>query len=280
MTNILLVRNGVGNPTANLIAERSATGLIVVNKDTDKIPEDVNYAFRWATTSNLPRESKVVNKASSIHLVYNKPLMRKSMRRFDLCPITFMSFDEIYNVKDYIPEHHYPIIVRPKHHQRGDKFHRAYNFASVDILTNNFKGEGIEDIYYTVWVEVEEEVRVVVSSGRVVWCCKNDNANRRWDNIKWGSWNLLAVEKALAAMKLSGLDFGAVDVLVDSSGNVYVTEINSGPEILGDYQPTKMAQAFDYIVENGRGDIPIVEDEENGWRKFIHPVVSDEAKVA
>jgi hypothetical protein len=77
---------------------------------------------------------------------------------------------------------------------------------------------------------------------------------------------------------LSGLDFGGVDVMVDRAGNCYVLEINSAPSQTSPYRQECTAKAFDYVVLNGKDNIPVVE-QRGGWKKFAHPALSDEVLI-
>jgi predicted ATP-grasp superfamily ATP-dependent carboligase len=76
-------------------------------------------------------------------------------------------------------------------------------------------------------------------------------------------------QDAVAAVKALGLDFGAVDLIVDTEGNHYVLEVNTGPSCSpmtangyaqrlaaliakrtsGAYRPEVNARAFDALVE-------------------------------
>ena len=81
----------------------------------------------------------------------------------------------------------------------------------------------------------------------------------------------------IEAFKLSGLDFGGVDVMVDGEGNVSILEINSAPSLTSPYRQSCMAKAFDYIVEHGKEEIPLIEGR-GGYLKFIHPAITSKAK--
>ena len=72
------------------------------------------------------------------------------------------------------------------------------------------------------------------------------------------------------------LDFGGVDVMVVAGGNAYVLEINSAPSQTSPYRQECTAKAFDYIVQYGKERIDVVQ-ERGGYRKFIHPCLTNEA---
>ena len=273
MTNIILTRDGVGNPTCHLIAERSSKNLVVVNKDVDQIPPEVEFTIRWATTSGVI--GKKINKAPSIHNVYDKVGFRKTMREYQLCPPTFVGMVEATNVWPLFTDKHFPIICRPSNHMRGVDFYKLDTFNELkDLVAEKNWGEGF---YISPFINKSYELRVMICGGRVLWVCENNNAERKWSNVKWSKWHMPTVESAMDAFSLSGLDFGAVDVMIDANGIPWVSEINSGPEILGDYQPRCMAMALDDLIENYGKESPYPILNKESWKNYIHPVLTDKA---
>jgi glutathione synthase/RimK-type ligase-like ATP-grasp enzyme len=126
-----------------------------------------------------------------------------------------------------------------------------------------------------------------MAQGRVVWVASKTPGNPdavawnvarggRFDNVRWDQWPLKAIRVARDAFLLSSLDFGGVDIMVDAQNNAYVLEINSAPSQTSPYRQEATAKAFDYIVNYGKDRIDVTE-EKGGWRKFIHPAISNEA---
>jgi glutathione synthase/RimK-type ligase-like ATP-grasp enzyme len=142
-------------------------------------------------------------------------------------------------------------------------------------------------MYISELINKVAEYRVAFVSGRVCWVANktpgdpssvawNVAQGGRFDNVRWGEWPLRVVRVAREAFMLSGLDFGGVDVMTDADGQAYVLEINSAPSQTSPYRQECMAKCFDYIVTNGKGDLPIT-TERGGFRKFIHPALTNEA---
>ena len=100
----------------------------------------------------------------------------------------------------------------------------------------------------------------------------------RFDNVAFGDWPLRAVKCAIEGFNLSKLDFGGVDVMIDADGKPYILEINSAPSQTSPYRQECTAKAFQYILENGKDRIPLI-DEKGGFRKFIHPAIHQEAII-
>ncbi len=128
-----------------------------------------------------------------------------------------------------------------------------------------------------------------MGQGRAVWVAKKTPGNPadiawnvarggRFDNVHFNDWPLRVVRTAIEAFNLSSLDFGGVDVMVDKEGKAYVLEINSAPSQTSPYRQECCAKMFDYMLDRGKGKIPLVE-EKGGYLKFIHPAIDDKAKV-
>ncbi len=135
--------------------------------------------------------------------------------------------------------------------------------------------------YISEFVKKKNEYRVFVAQNRVVWMIRKipkspDDVtwgcieDGKFEYMKWGDWNSEVVRVGLASMKLSGLDFGAVDVIEDENG-VYVLEINSAPW-LSPYYSKCLGKVFKHIVENGKEHLPDPSD--LTWQNTIHPAIS------
>ena len=83
--------------------------------------------------------------------------------------------------------------------------------------------------------------------------------------------------QALLAFEAWGGDFGGVDVMVDRQGETFVLEINSAPSLTSPYRQECFAKAFDYIVEHGKAEIPLIAAK-GGYTKFIHPAINQNAR--
>ena len=102
--------------------------------------------------------------------------------------------------------------------------------------------------------------------------------------VRWSQWNKDVVVAAGIAMKLAELDYGGVDVIIDAKGRPYVLEVNSAPhapllddEVLS-YHQKCFAKGFKWLSEHGRDYIPPGAGNVF-WKNYIHPAISDEAKV-
>ena len=271
-------RRKLGMSSARGISAVSAKGIKWCRNDLG-IPNDDVY-IRWGCTANVPNVNAIIiNSAKAIHRVNDKLEFRKVLEEAELCPQTWFTCNDVPDealVKG--------VVVRPRKHAQG---RRLWVVNNRNELVNRCAVLG--EYYISELINKTEEFRVFVAQGRAVCVAKKTPANPdevawnvakggRFDNVRWGDWNVKAVKKSIEAFKLSGLDFGGVDVMVDADNNCYILEINSAPSLTSPYRQECMAKALDYIVENGKGTIPLVE-ERGGYLKFIHPAIEGKAKM-
>jgi glutathione synthase/RimK-type ligase-like ATP-grasp enzyme len=287
MTAMLLRRRKLGLGSCRGIKQFSQTGIDFLRNDKP-FPAGVTTVFRWGCTSNTPEGVPVVNTAKAIHAVSDKAGFRKLTADAGLAPKTWISFEDFEETYDFngedMPEGGW-IVRRATHHQ--GRFLHHFLPGQVDDLELATTAYGEGNYYISEYIPKVAEYRVFIAQGRVVWVAKKtpDNPDAvawnvarggRFDNVRWGDWPLRAVRIAREAFLMSGLDFGGVDIMVDKDGKCYVLEINSAPSQTSPYRQECTAKAFDYIVVNGKGAIPVTE-EKGDYRKFIHPSLTEKA---
>lgn len=287
MTTIILRRPKLGLSVKHVVEKSSKIDKVVRNDRP--MPNELSLVFRWGTTSNVDCQH-VVNTAEAIHRVNDKAGFRRLlMNDWDqkgapdngpLCPKTYLEGD--IPIEDMF-EFHSSVVVRPRTHAQGRHVYLCNNRAELDVAVRRC-GPGW---YASEYINKVAEYRITFVQGRVVWVAKKTPGNPdeiawnvarggRFDNVRWDDWPLRAIRIAREAFMLSGLDFGAVDVMIDRENRPYVLEINSAPSQTSPYRQECMAKAFDYIVDNGKHTIPLTE-ERGGWKKFIHPALTPEA---
>jgi len=289
MSVIILRRPKLGLSVKHLVAKSQHIDKVVRNDRV--IPQNLSLVFRWGTTSNVDCRN-VVNTAEAIHRVNDKAGFRSLlMDNFfegraglgePLCPMTYL---EMHMPQLLLWLEGHQIIVRPRTHAQGKHVYLCNNKAELDAAIARC-GPGW---YASEYINKVSEYRITFVQGRVVWVAKktpgdpnaiawNVARGGRFDNVRWDDWPLRAVRVAREAFVLSGLDFGAVDVMLDAEGKPYVLEINSAPSQTSPYRQECMAKAFDYIVMNGKEPIPVIA-ERGGFKKYIHPALHPEAQM-
>lgn len=283
MSVAMLRRRKLGRTSCREIAGFSNSIHHVVRNDKP-MPDGVTLVIRWGTTSNVP-VNNVVNTAEAIHRVGDKAGFRRVLMEEAeviggnglLCPKTWFDGDVVDNVWPN------PLVVRPKVHAQGKHVYLCTDEASFQQAIRRC-GAGW---YASEYIPKVAEYRITFVQGRVSWVARKTPGNPqdvawnvarggRFDNVRWDEWPLKAVRISREAFMLSGLDFGAVDVMVDADGNAYVLEINSAPSQTSPYRQECMAKCFDYLIANGKQSIGVT-NQRGGWKKFIHPALSPEA---
>ncbi len=280
--NYILRRKGVGEKIGDM-AEYSTTGLSVVRSDA--IPSDpADVVIRWGTTSSIPSVpgQVVLNKADAIHTVYDKRGFRKAMADKGLAPKTWVDFADLLDDDDTpIDPMVQVMIVRPDHHIRSLDLNVCSSLSDVYRATKKY-----DKYYISEYIKKDKEFRIFCAGGRVIAVVEKIPTNK--DDVSWGcvdqgefkyipwtEWPLYALEVAVQAFQMSGLDFGAVDLVSQSTGlsspRAYVLEINTAPELTPYYRKT-FTKYFDYVVQNGRQSFPITQG--HGYKGYIHPAVA------
>ena len=279
----ILRRRKLGLTSCREMSKFSKTGITFVRNDKP-LPQDPNeLCIRWGCTSNVPQK-RVLNKAKAIHLVADKTRFRGLLDDEELCPQTW---DNTHAwIRDF--EEGTTYILRPSVHHQGRNFHVIMSIDEGIQWAQHYLNKG-KGYYISPFIDKVAEYRVFVVSGRVACVAQKTPANPkdyawnvakggRFDNVRWDDWPLKAVRVSVEAFKLSGLDFGGVDIMVDRDGGVHVLEINSAPSLTSPYRQECMAKCFDYIVQHGKEHIPLI-TERGGYLKFIHPAITPKAKV-
>lgn len=248
---------------------------------TEQDFEETSLVIRWGCTSNLMNKVPVLNTAEAIHRVSDKAGFRQLLwtkeEWREIIPFTFFDGEEADASEEL--ELGMKLFVRPKVHSQGKNAHVVSNEQEFQQAIEKC-GPGW---YASEFINKVAEYRVFAVCGRVVWVANKTPANPeipvwnvaqggKFENVKWGSWNLKVCDAALKALEVSGLHFGGVDVMVDKNGKPYVIEINSAPSQTSPYRQQCVAKAFDYIVRNGK-ELLTVNNHFNNWKDYIHPGV-------
>lgn len=274
----ILRRKAMGAKSTPIIAEEAGLRVFL---NTDDLPNDAEYVFRWGTTTDVPNGPSIVNKVSAIHTSADK-------RQFRLtCAAEGVSPPSWGNVKDYRASladgAMTPVVVRPEEHQRSQGLYLCKTPWDVMDAINEIRGPH----YISEYVAKTREFRVFITSGRVVWMIEKLPKDRNavswgcvdegdFGYVGWDEWPKAVIENAQASFKLSTLDFGAVDVIVSAEGRAFTLEINTAP-YLTPYFAKTIGKTFKWIVKNGRRHFDYLPF--NNWRDAIHPAVSNQAKV-
>lgn len=270
---IILHRANLGGPPCRGIESFSRVGIKAVQNDN--IPES-DVCIRWGTTTTLPNQPKVINRAKAIHSTSNKGAFRDTLG--PLAPRTVRSIIKLAE-KYEDGSMKGPWIVRPAYHQRSEGLYLCRTLA--DTIE---KAQSLPDFYISEFIDKAAEYRVFVCQGRVVWAIEKvpkDKKDISWGcvsegqfkYIAWSEWPIPVLENAVKVMANTTLDFGAVDVMLGVDGKAYCAEVNTAPFMTPYYQK-RTANVFDWMIE---GNKPEELKKMKEWKDFIHPVLLNEA---
>lgn len=280
--NIFLRRQGLGLSSIRNIISKMSSSSRIFRVDLRNTTPQHNFAFNWGNVNLYGKVfQNVVNKPQAISEISNKGNFRKKLYDEGLAMLTTKSKQEVLSHLSSGKK----FVIRPYSHFGGQK---TYLVNNEEELNNAILSCG-QGWYASEYIPKVAEYRIFVTQGRVVYVVQkivqdtsavawNVHQGGHFENIRFDSWNLKAVKASISAFNLTSLDFGAVDIISDSSNNVYVLEINSAPAMTSEYWTECVAKSFDYIVNNGSERIGTIE-ERGGWRKFIHPCLSQEAQL-
>lgn len=270
--HIFYRRAGSARMAAEAIVSQMDSDIRIVRNDR-KAPLVVDTAIRWGCTS--PLDAKVViNEAHAIGIASNKTGFRKLLVAKKLCPDTWFTEGTVK----------FPAIVRPSRHEQGNDFHVVKDKAALAYAV---KACG-PDFYASKIIKKAHEYRVFVMQGRVSWVVEkvgqhaddhlawNLAEDAAFQNLRFSDWPLRVVKASITATLLAGLDFGAVDVIVDKADKPFVLEINTCAGLISEYRSGCIAKCFDWMIAKGKATIPLI-DEKGGYLKFIHPAITPKA---
>lgn len=262
-----------------IMAETAGIGL--VRSDEEAPAGEHDYVFRWGCTARVPNGPKMVNKRSALLTVGDKRKFRLKCAAEGLAPRSWGTWQKF--AEDHLDGNMGAVVIRPEEHARSEHIYLCKTPWSVIEAAEKIAGP----LYISEYIPKVAEYRVMVVSGRAVWVIKKIPKDR--DAVSWGcvdegdfayvgwdDWQNNVVMNAIASFNLSGLDFGAVDVIVSAKGEAFTLEINTAPAVTPYYAKT-IGKAFKWIVEHGRDHIPA--QAQHGYLGVIHPAVSNRAKV-
>lgn len=281
MTTIVR-RRKLGMSSARGICDASETGIQWCLHEKG-VPYDDVY-IRWGCTAPLSNpHAKVINTAKAIKEVNDKIRFRRALQEngcTDIIPRTYYCPRHVTN-----EELMNGVILRPRNHAQGKNLHLVRRRDTLLELSRRY-GE----VYISQYVPKQAEFRVFVAQGRAVWVAEKTPGNPeaiawnvakggRFDNVRFGDWNLDVVDAAIRAFNVSNLHFGGVDVMVGRDGNVYVIEINSAPSQTSPYRQSCVAKLFDFMINENDYERIDVFNGEGKYLKYIHPAIDAKAKL-
>jgi len=238
------------------LAKLTNSDLIALSKI--EVPDLSKYdtVFNWGTIHD-----KGINRPEAIKLTSNKPKMRNFWKENKLPAVP------VYTYHGELP---YPLVARPKNHSSGKDFIMVNHPGEFDC----YKKAGY---YLSPYIDKDREFRVHVMGNAVLFVQEKyredgEEIIGNWNHtngymfriLRWSEIETKLAKLAIEAMKVSGLFFGAIDIMQvtpeskmshDSNqgqkgDGYYLLEINTAPRL--ERRSIELyANAINYYKTNG-----------------------------
>lgn len=239
------------------------------------LPNNIDLLLRWGCTTNYDA-NETLNNVEAIRKVSNKSFSRLLMQNNNISvPKLYKEIDEDID---------YPVVVRPSKHSKGKHLWLCNN--KEELLNVISK---LETYYISKYIKKERELGIFIFNDRVtsviekIPAKENANENIVWNydsgshtftNINWENWHIESCKEALKAMKLFGLTFGRVDVIIKD--NIpYILELNSAHGLTSPYRQETFAKCLDYYINNGSVQNEIDFSKNLSYKSIIHPTLRE-----
>ena len=281
MAYILTTKN-MGDKSLPIIKEKFGIDFKVNGEDT-LIPTDI--LIRWGCRGSVPtsgQTSSVINSARKIAEAYNKGATRKKLADVGLAMETYT--DAIEWLRKATDGR---FVIRPLHHSRSQDLAVASTSQAREAIQFIDSINGWNDGYYiSKLINKTKEYRVFIANNRVLWVIRKHPSSEgsiswgcveqgEFEYVGWSEWPLDVCRVALQSMKVTGLDFGAWDIIVGQENDIYALEVNTAP-YLSPYYATTTGKAFQWMIDQKKqgSDINLPDvPEDASWKKFMHPAL-------
>ena len=161
----------------------------------------------------------------------------QSLKRFRKAGLTVPAIFPVLDAIDHVEEQPFPWFARKIYHEKGNDITVCKTEADAMYIASKRSAD-----FFSVYVPHDAELRAWVFNGKTFAIYQKiyrnpgimnfkileNNIQLRDDLLAARTPLVAAAVKAVAAM---GMDFGAVDALVDREGRCTILEVNSMPEI-------------------------------------------------
>lgn len=227
-----------------------------------------NVLVRWGSR-RTGRADIEINTAEAVTLARDKKQSRQ--RLVGLSPETWYRESEVK----------LPCVIRPRRHSAGKKFFVCHSTGEVSRAIVRC-GPGW---YATALVDKTKEYRVFILQDRVIRMSEKHQGNA--GEIAWNvgngasaagvarkNWPIPVLKAAIEASRKLGLDWTAVDVIVDATGRPFVLEANTAPGLQsGSKALEQISWAFAWIPKNDR-PAALNLTTASTWNDFLHPSIA------
>jgi glutathione synthase/RimK-type ligase-like ATP-grasp enzyme len=226
-----------------------------VKEKIDSVSFKNSILIRWGNAIQVDNDSSTIvyNEAKAIALASNKKRSREVFIEKNVnTPRLLTPSSE--NLR-------YPVIARPSTHAKGSNFVILNNLREFESHYNRYHSLGW---YYSEFIDKVREFRIHCAHGKILNYLEKPNpkngsvawnrarnGGEAFENVGWNDYNMACGIEAIKAVKALGLDFGGVDVMLDSEGKAWVLEVNTSPTLnSSEYSMQRYAMYFDWLFRS------------------------------
>jgi hypothetical protein len=234
MSDYYLLYAGASATTGNELGEWLKEHGMDIEYGADPGEHRYKGVIRWGSVARIPlRPERVLNRLDALKRATNKRQALLDMQAAGIPTPPLYLLDS--------PEIKFPVLGRAPEHTHGTDIVPCWQRADLAMAV----ARGCD--HFTGYIPTARELRIHVFDGNVV----KISEKRLTEPEKWSPWlrNLdtgytfhtpvdrpraTTRYRAIEAVELLGLHFGAVDLVEGDDGNPYVLEVNTAPGLTTD----------------------------------------------
>jgi len=260
----LIYRAKTVGPVCNRVAKAAPTSIRFARDHGLVVPEGL--IVRWGSV--IAADNPALNSADAVQVAKDKIETRR--RLGPLAPPTFFKRETIPDPEKM------PCVIRPAFHHAGKKFYVCSSKAAVNKAIDRCGALW----YASLLIDKAHEYRVFVCQGHVVAVSERFPADAKavaWNlamggrliNVRYKEWPIPVCKAAIAATEKLGLDWCAIDLAVDTGGDLFVFEANTAPGLRNPFTIGQIARTFTWIDQHGTPKPA----KGSTWQTLMHPAL-------
>jgi glutathione synthase/RimK-type ligase-like ATP-grasp enzyme len=191
-----------------------------------ELPSLINVLIRWGSSKTFTGKAhRVLNKKKAIELARDKYNSLIVLKKAGI---------EVPKISQNPSDLKFPFLARKSHHQEAKDLFLC--LQSRDTIQAKKSGAD----YYIQYVPTKKEFRIHIINDKIVKVFEkipsyDDKMITFVRNNAFASFKTTDFDEAnkiaLKAVKILGLDFGAVDIILGDDNKLYVLEVNTAPRL-------------------------------------------------
>ncbi len=201
-----------------------------------------NVLIRWGSSIEIPyTPKKEINSQAAVLLATDKLRSLQELQKNKVSVPPIFLFNEVEkpkNLAHFVSG--FPILARTRTHQRGTDILLCMQISDIHRAVRMGRQYGLQYIPTAREYRVHIFRNTSIKASQKIWT-DTSKPYKPWIRNHLNGHTFRKPEIALddnsrdlakAAVKALGLDFGAVDLIIDDTGKSFVLEVNTGPGLV------------------------------------------------